>query len=167
MKNNKKSLDKLDVMNEGVFILGFKLFVILFLMDIFYVFIDIFLLQANFPYDYYHHINLLLLFFHAIKSLIQIFLIFVVVFRWLYHKYYIDCLEKKLIELKGFFYTDEKLIDLKNIREIRINQSILGKLFRYGDIILNATASGGYQEKITLKRIQDPHRNMDLIKSCI
>ncbi|MFA5843096.1 MAG: PH domain-containing protein [Candidatus Gracilibacteria bacterium] len=87
--------------------------------------------------------------------------------HWLSHKYFIDYADKKLIERKGFFSTKEKLFDLKNIREIQINQGLFGKLFHYGDILLSASASGGYQETICLKKIQNPRESMEILKSCI
>lgn len=162
----RKSFGAQEAMHGSICILGIKLFMILFLSDLLYVLIDIVLLNS-FESDFYHHLNLLLLLFHIIKSLAQIILIFMVVFRWLYHKYYIDCEKKKLFELSGFFHTQEKMFDLKNIREVKIQQGVLGKLFHYGDIILNVTASGGYEEKIRISKIQNPRKNVEFFENCI
>lgn len=153
------------LMYSSIFILGFKLFMILFLTDLFYVLVDIISFDM-FKSDFYHHLNLLLLSFHITKSIAQIFLIFMVVFRWLYHRYYIDCEKKKLFEQKGFLFSQEKMFDLKNIREVKIQQGIFGKLFRYGDIVLNIIVFGGYEKQLRLKKIQNPHENIDFFQNC-
>jgi hypothetical protein len=47
------------------------------------------------------------------------------------------------------------MFDLKNLRDIKIEQTVFGKIFGYGDIVINTSASGGYQETIVLRRIQN------------
>jgi uncharacterized membrane protein YdbT with pleckstrin-like domain len=163
---DKKSYSAIESIHDSIFILGFKLFMILFLTDLFYSLIDILTWNVSQP-DFLHHLGIILLIIHIIKSIIQILLIFKVVLGWLYHKYYIDFDGKKLFEQKGFFHTQKKTFDLKNLRDVKVQQGILGQFFRYGNIVLTVTASGGYEEKIVISKIQNPQKSAEFFENCI
>lgn len=164
---NQQPHKRMEPLVDSLFILAFQLFLILFLSSLAYLLIDIFFLQATVSFDYHHHVNLLLLSIHVIKSIVQIVLVMLVLVHWLFHKYYVDCVNKKLIERKGLLHIQENCFDLKNIREVKIRQGIFGKLFHYGDVFLTTSASGGYQATIRLRKIQNPHESMDILKSCL
>ncbi len=160
-----RSLNSYESIHGSIFLLALKLFMIIFFSDLFYLLVDILLLNTL-QADYYYHLILIMSFFHIFKSLAQIALIFMVVFHWLYHKYHIDYGQKKLYEHKGFLHTKEHMSDLRNVRDVLMEQKFLGKLFHYGDIILTISASGGYVEKVVLKKIQSPDLYIDYFENC-
>ena len=153
-------------MRTSILLFGLKLFAILFFTDLLYVIVVV-LLSDLLPTDSFHRTDFLLLLIHIVKSAIQIALVFRLLFRWLYHKYHLDSSGRKLFEQKGFLHTEEKMFDLKNLRDIKIDQSVFGKLGGYGNIIISTYASGGYQETIVLKQVQNPQKNMVLFKGII
>jgi hypothetical protein len=51
----------------------------------------------------------------------------------------------KLSERKGFIHNTGEDVRFKNLRDIKIEQTVFGKTIGYGDIVINTSASGGYQ----------------------
>lgn len=160
-----RSLNSYESIHGSTFLLALKLFLVFFVGDLLYFVVDIFFLGVL-QSDLYSHIVFVLTIFHLFKSFVQISLVFVVVFHWLYHKYHIDYGQKKLYEHRGFFHTRERMSDLRNVRDVVMEQDMVGKMFHYGDIVLTITASGGYVEKVVLKRIQDPELYIDFLENC-
>lgn len=162
---HSRSLNSHEPIHGSIFLLALKLFVIIFVSDLVYLLIDR-LLFGVVQNSIYNNLILFLTGFYIVKSLIQIILVILVVFHWLYHKYHIDYTQKKLYEYKGFFHTKEHMSDLKNVRDVSMEQTFFGKVFNYGNIILTISASGGYVEKVILKRIQEPRLYIDYLETC-
>lgn len=162
---HNRSLNSHEPIHGSIFLLALKLFVILFATDTIYLLIDRVLLETV-QMDVYHNLILLLTGFYILKSFVQITLVMWVVFHWLYHKYHIDYAQKKLYEYKGFLHTKEHMSDLKNVRDVSMEQTIWGKIFNYGNIVLTISASGGYVEKVIIKRIHEPSLYIDYLESC-
>lgn len=162
---HNRSLNSHEPIHGSVFLLAFKLFVILFLSDAVYLLIDRSLFEGL-QMDTYHNLVLLLTGLYIFKSLVQITLVLWVVFHWLYHKYHIDYAQKKLYEYKGILHSKEHMSDLKNVRDVSMEQTIFGKIFNYGNIVLTISASGGYAEKVRMKTIQEPKLYVDFLEAC-
>ena len=47
-----------------------------------------------------------------------------------------------------------------------MEQTIFGKIFNYGNIVLSISASGGYAEKVVMKKIQEPALYVDFLENC-
>ena len=114
----------------------------------------------------YHNLILPLTSLYIFKSLVQITFVLWVVFHWLYHKYHIDYTQKKLYEYKGVLHSKEHMSDLKNVRDVSMEQSVFGKVFNYGTIVLTISASGGYVEKVFMRHIQEPKLYVDFLEAC-
>lgn len=162
---HNRSLNSHEPIHGSIFLLALKLFVVLFATDAVYLLIDRLLFEAV-QMDVYHSLILLLTGFYILKSLVQITLVLWVVFHWLYHKYHIDYAQKKLYEYKGFLHTKEHMSDLKNVRDVSMEQTIWGKLFNYGNVVLTISASGGYAEKVIMRKIQEPKLYVDYLETC-
>lgn len=162
---HNRSLNSHEPIHGSIFLLALKLFVILFVSDAVYLLTDRLLFEAL-QMDMYHSLILLLTVLYILKSLVQITLVLWVVFHWLYHKYHIDYAQKKLYEYKGVLYSKEHMSDLKNVRDVSMEQSIFGKIFNYGTIVLTISASGGYAEKVRMKHIQEPKLYVDFLETC-
>lgn len=87
-----------------------------------------------------------------------------IVLKWMSTIYILQ--EKQLVMRFGIFNATEKMYDLRNIRNVSINQNILGKLFNYGDLVIITSASGGYQEKIYLSGITNPKKYKHHLQEC-
>ncbi len=135
---------------------------ILFLLvgtDLLYAIINFSLMRIYFmnlalPFDLHTNTLLLLSLLHITKSVFQIGAILVIVLRWIGHTYTID--NKLLIKRDGVFTVKEKICDIDNVRTVTTNQSLLGKLLHYGDIVIETSAPGGYADQIILSGISDP-----------
>lgn len=53
----------------------------------------------------------------------------------------------------------EKIYDLDIVRSISIRQSWFGKIFRYGTVNVEISASGGYTDQTTLSGVSDPQQS--------
>lgn len=162
---HNRSLNSHEPIHGSIFLLAFKLFVALIVSDIVYLLIDRLLLEFL-QIEIYSNLILLLSGLFLVKSLVQISLVLWIVFHWLYHKYHIDYEKKKLYEYKGFLHTKEHMSDLRNVRDVAMEQTILGKIFNYGNIVLTISASGGYVEKVIMKKIHEPTLYVDFLETC-
>lgn len=143
----------------SVIIMVWQLVIFLIFTDIIYTLINSFLmrvyfLQLSLPFDLHHKIFLLLLFLHITKSVFQIFFVITIVFYWIGRSY--NIVEKHLIKRQGIFSVKVKIYDLGNIRSVTVNQSVLGKFFHFGDVVIETSAAGGYMDKILVSGIANP-----------
>src|SRR3989338_6749246 len=158
-----------EPLRGSVVVLIWQLVIFLLLTDAIYVIINTFLMRAYFlkltlPFELHHMIILLLAFLHIIKSIFQIFFIVVTVLNWIGKSFYI--VEKHLIKHQGIMSKKEKIYDLNNIRSVTVKQTLLGKLFHFGDVIIETSASGGYKDKIFVSGIADPDNFEAKLRHC-
>lgn len=144
---------------RSIIVLSLQIIILLITTDTFYALINYFFLKVHFlgltlPFDLHHYTILILYFAHILKSLIQIFFILQLIFKWKGQSYYI--INEHLVKREGIFTITEKNYDLKNIKSVTIHQSILGKIFHFGNVVLEISASGGYKEKLTILFVSNP-----------
>ncbi len=65
----------------------------------------------------------------------------------------------------GFFYSDIEELNLYRITDIALNQSLIGKIFNTGTIIL--TSNDDTHPTLELKNIKDPFKVRDLISNYV
>jgi uncharacterized membrane protein YdbT with pleckstrin-like domain len=58
----------------------------------------------------------------------------------------------------------EKIYDLDIVRSVSIRQSWLGKIFRYGTVNVEISASGGYTDRATLAGVSDPQQYEKMLR---
>lgn len=58
----------------------------------------------------------------------------------------------------------EKIYDLDIIRSVSIDQSWLGKIFKYGTMNIEISASGGYTDQITLFGVANPQKYENMLR---
>jgi len=102
---------------------------------------------------------------HTVKNILEIYLVIWIVLKWIHNVYYLT--EKNIIKRSGILNTDEQIFDLKRIRSVDIHQGFIGKLLNYGDITIQTSASGGYQQDIYLTGISYPEKYKELFKHCL
>ena len=152
-------LVKTDPIRTSIAIIVLHLIVLLLATDLIYtginaILLRVFFLNLTLPLDIHKFILLLLFILHITKTIFHITLTLVIVIRWINRTYQIE--EKQLIKKEGLFSISEKIFDLNNIRSVTVRQSFLGKLFHFGDVTIETSASGGYMDKIVVSGIANP-----------
>ena len=121
-----------------------------------FFFLKIYFLQGTLPFDLHHHILLILTVAHIAKNIVQLYCIVVTSVRWASRMYFIA--DKQLFKREGILSVTEHVYDLGNIRSVIVRQSLPGKLLRFGNVVIETSASGGYMETVTLSEVTDPER---------
>ena len=161
-KQNKKG-ELFESVRGSTTVLIVKLLVIVVLFDGAYAFISYVLtLGVSLPFDLHHHISALLLGLQIIKNVLQIILTVNVVLSWANNLYFFT--DRHNIKRTGILHVNEEMYHYDNIRSITINQSWIGKIFNYGDLVLKISASGGYQDDIVLTGIENPKKYQSFLE---
>jgi uncharacterized membrane protein YdbT with pleckstrin-like domain len=161
------SSDSEPITNEpirgSIVVLALKLLVALLLFDLLYSGLYI---GANIifqlPFDWHHHVSIILIFLQFVKILTQVYLVLFLVITWASSSYLLT--KNHVIRLSGLMSTKEDVFHFDNIRSISVTQSLFGKHFNYGDITLKTSASGGYQGDIVLSGIHNPEKYKKLLE---
>ena len=125
-----------EVIKGSMTLLIFQLTMFLLITDSLYAFLNFFLLRVYFlkltlPFNIHHFVVLLFAFLHVFKSIIQIFFIVSTILHWRGKSFFL--IEKHLVKHQGIFSKKDKTYDLNNIRSVTVKQSLMGKLFHFGD----------------------------------
>jgi uncharacterized membrane protein YdbT with pleckstrin-like domain len=62
--------------------------------------------------------------------------------------------------VEGIIITNHKQVPYANINVVSVSQGILGKIFNFGDLIVN---TGGDEPEIIFKHLHDPYRFQEAI----
>lgn len=158
-KNINPMTNNLRPINRSIVVLSLQVIILLLTTDTIYGFINYFFLKVHFlrltlPFDLHHYSIQILYLSHILKSFFQIFVLMQLIFKWKSQSYYI--INEHLVKKEGLMTITEKNYDLKNIRSVTIQQSVLGKIFRFGNIVLEISALGGYKEILTIPFVSNP-----------
>lgn len=150
-----------EPIRASVATLAIQLISLLVFTDLVYSVINFFLMKVYFlqgvlPFDSHRYIVFILALLHIGKSFFQVIFVLKFVMKWIGDSYFIA--EAHLVKRSGIMSVIEKTYDLDNVRSITVNQGILGKLFRYGDVVIETSASGGYMDQIILAGLADPEQ---------
>ena len=160
----KEQKHELEPVRGSTFILITKIAAVLFLFEALYgVIYYILSLGIPLPFDLHHHVAEVLLVFGILKLFVEVLFIVNVTLSWANTSYFLT--EKHLIQRKGILHVEEDIFHFNNIRSISINQSIFGKIFKYGDIMLKTSASGGYQGDVSMTGIANPEKYEKMISN--
>lgn len=122
-----------------------------------------YIVQTPLPFDLHHHVFFLMFMLGLVKSVVQFTWISSSIIRWATQSFVVSGHE--LIHRTGLFTIKETIHDLRNIRSVTIQQTLLGKLFHFGSINVEISASGGFQEFIYLSAIAYPEQFQHLLSS--
>lgn len=165
-RNQEEKKQDLEPIRGSVVILAIRLAgVMLFFEILFGAAFYALNLGFSLPFDLHHHIAELLFFMEIIKLILQLFFIVNITLSWSNIAYYLT--GKHLTRKTGMFHVKEDLFHFDNIRSISVTQSFLGKIFNYGDITLMTSASGGYQEVVTISGVQNPKKYQQMIQQSL
>ena len=98
----------------------------------------------------------IILFSSLLKFILQIYYVVYVVLSWVKNNFYIT--EDKLVHCKGILTVDEEIYDISSIRSVKSHQSLVGRIFNYGNVVVEVSASGGFHKDILLRGIVNPKK---------
>jgi len=156
-----------EPIRESLVLFIFKISAILLVTNLVYMGLNFFLLQAFFlnhalPFDLHNKTAYILTFLHLATTAVQVWGISTVVFRWLGRSYHIT--QKHLVQREGIMNCVEKIYDLDIIRSVSIQQSWIGRIFRFGTVNIDISASGGYTDQATLSGVSDPQQYEKMLR---
>ncbi len=156
-----------EPIRESLTLLISKIAVILISTDLIYAIVNYFLLQAFFlnhqlPLNLHESAPILLTVLHLAKTAFQVWAIATAVFRWVGNSYQIT--DKHLVHREGIMNSSEKIYDLNIIRSISNEQTWLGKIFHYGTVHVEISASGGYSDQVALIGVNNPEQYEKMLR---
>ncbi len=156
-----------EPIRESVVLFVIKIATVLITLDIIYAVLNFILLRSFFlnhelPFNLHIYTAYILTFLHILKTVLQVWGISSLVFRWIGNSYFIT--EKHLVHHEGILNCLEKIYDLDIVRSISIQQSWLGKVFRYGSVNIEISASGGYTDQVTLNGVSNPQQYEKMLR---
>ena len=159
-----KQKDLVEQIRGSIIVVVVKLIIILIIFEAIYELFFYFLsIQFALPIDWHHHISVGLLIMSMMKVLLEVYFITSVFLAWAGNVWLLT--GKHIIRRTGIFHTQEDVYHFDNLRTISVEQSLLGKIFNYGDITIKISASGGYQGDVSLSQIENPHMYETMIKN--
>ncbi len=124
----------------------------------------VYLLQApSLPLNFHHHAFFLMFLLGLLKTIIQFSWISSSIISWATRTFTIS--KSQLTHRIGLLNIKETLHDLRNLRSVTIHQSWLGKIFHFGDVDIEISASGGFKEFIYLPAIAYPEQLQQLLSN--
>jgi len=156
-----------EPIRESFVLFIIKIASVLIVTDLVYAALNLILLRAFFlnhelPFNIHDMTAYILTFLHLVKTALQVWGISTIVFRWVGNSYFIT--EKHLVRHEGILNCIEKIYDLDIVRSISIQQSWFGKIFKYGSVNIEISASGGYTDKVTLVGVSNPQQYEKMLR---
>jgi hypothetical protein len=121
-------------------------------------------LKTNVSEEYYRTILSVLLVLHSLKYFAELAAVAVAIFPSLISHYYLS--EHQLISYVGLISIEEKFFELSDMKSIVLEQSIIGKLFNYGSLVVEFSSSG-FHEKVYLYGIHDPKKYEHILRTSL
>lgn len=135
--------------------IALRIFFLLLLIDTAYALVILAFLGLAPPADYYLGFVTLLWATHTAKYIVITFLLLRVLLEWMSQTYTTD--GKHLTIRTGVYAVSEKIYELTQLRRIKVHQDWLGRLFHFGTLALEISASG-FHETIELRDVTDPRK---------
>ena len=153
-KREESSLRSLPEPIQGsVFLLICRLLVVMVGIDVLYILVRIFVFDLHEKSISLQNVDIGFLLLLISSYVLQIFLLFTVLFTWLNKRYYIH--NSHLIVKEGLFTKRMRVYDLKGIKSIQMSQGFIGKLCNFGTVSLVITAPN-IKEVVSLVEIPNP-----------
>lgn len=156
-----------EPIRESLILFIIKIAAVLIVSDMVYAVINFILLQAFFlnhvlPLNLHEYAPSVLTVLHLVKTAFQVWGISLIVSQWVGNSYQIT--RRHLIHSMGIMNCTEKTYDLNIIRSISIQQSWVGKIFNYGTVNIEISASGGYTDQVTLFSVPTPKKYENMLR---
>ncbi len=161
---NTKSDTETQPIREATPLLIGKIMLTLMIPLVIYGLLLITSLEIQTIFSFHEDWSFAFLIFLGCLTILQGVLILLITLGWKNHVYYIS--DTYLQENRGIFTLTEKNYDLKNVRDISLRQGVFGRLFNYGDIIIESTAPD-FHEVISIIGAPDPKSHEAFLKKFV
>lgn len=148
---------------ESGSVLAMRIILAIFVVDIFYMIINVFFFGNLAPFASTTTFSLLFV-LTIIKLVVQSLAIVAIVLITLSREYFIT--DKQLILRRGVFDKDEKVYELIHVKTVKRHDTFLGKIIGYGNLII-MFAQSGFNEEVKLSNIRNPKRYAHVFMECM
>ena len=153
----EKEIQKsLHHVHDSAFLLATRVVFVLLIVELVYYFFIYFLFFTEMGQSIQYQRNYIILFSSLFKFVMQTYYAVYVVLSCVTNNYYIT--EDKIVHCRGIINIDEDIYDISSIRTVKSHQNFLGRIFNYGNVIVEVSASGGYHKEILLGGIVNPKK---------
>ena len=153
----EKELQKsLHHIHDSAILLGAKVVFALLAVELLYYIFIYFIFFTEMGQLIPYQRNYVILFSTLFKFIMQTYYAVYVVLSWVKNNFYIT--EDKIVHCKGILTIDEEIYNTSSIRTVKSHQSLLGRIFNYGNVVVEVSASGGYHKDILLGGIVNPKK---------
>lgn len=159
-----QGLEVVQPIRRSIVLLAIRMVILLFLADTIYAFLILIPAMGYVSAEYQASYIMFLWFVHTIKNIALTYLSISLVVNWISTMYYITL--GHLIRQRGVLNTSESVFQLTDIESVAMNQSWLGRIFNFGDIIIKLQIAR-QTESITLYAIENPQRYEELFSKYV
>ena len=161
MEKISKSLHHI---RQSLFLLCARIFFTVFLLDTVYGAILLFVVFTPLGEQYQAFLLPGFSVLHSLRFIIEVSLILFLVIEWSTNSFYLT--KHQLIHHGGFLKVEENSYELTHVRSVQLRQSILGRIFNYGNILVILAVSG-YHEEVLLRSIIEPKKYERILREYI
>ena len=153
----EKEIQKsLHHVHDSAFLLATRVVFTLLIVEIVYYLFLYFIFFTDIGQSIQYQRNYIILGSSLFKFIVQTYYAVYVVLSWVTNNYYIT--EDKIVHCRGVLNIDEDIYDISSIRTVKSHQSLVGRIFNYGNVVVEVSASGGYHKEILLNGIVSPKK---------
>lgn len=160
-----KGSDYVQPVREATPLLIGKIVFALLIPILLYVFVLVSSLEIAKLFSFDEDWSLGFMLFLGILTLIQVLLVLLITLQWKNHVYYLT--DTYIQENRGILTLTEKIYDLKNIRDVSVRQGIFGRIWNYGDIIIESTAPGDFHEVLIIVGAPNPRDHEKFLRKFV
>lgn len=153
---DKEIQKSLHHIHDSAIPLAGRIFLIIFILELVYGAFIYFFFFTEIGRAIQYQRNQIIFFSYPFKFILQAYGVIYALLSWATNNYYIT--ENKIVHCKGILNIDEEIYDISSLRSVKSHQNIIGRIFNYGNVIVEVFASGGYHKNILLMGIASPKK---------
>ena len=158
------AFETIEPIRRNSILLAARIFLILFLADTIYSLLLLAPILGYVSAPWNESYIVFLWVAHTVKTIFLTYLIITQVISWISTLYYVQ--NEHFIRQRGVFHIKETVFQLHDIESVHLNQSWLGKLFNFGDVIVTFLIAR-QKEEVNLYAINHPEIYEDLFSKYV
>lgn len=153
---DKEIQKSLHHIHDSAIPLAGRIFFIILVLELVYAAFIYFLFFTEMGRAIQYQRDYIIIFSYPFKFILQTYSVIYALLSWATNNYYIT--ENKIVHCRGILNIDEEIYDISSLRSVKSHQNIVGRIFNYGNVIVEVFASGGYHKNILLIGIASPKK---------
>lgn len=164
MNQTDTKIEVVEPIRRSIIVLAIRMFVVLFFADTLYAGLIAVLASGYVPIEWHASYIGFLWLVHTLKNILLAYALITLVTGWISTLYYVTA--GHLMRQRGVLNTSETVFQLTDIESVAMNQSWLGRLFNFGDVIISFSIAQ-QREKVLLYAINNPKRYEQLFSKFV